>query len=287
MQHEDTFRAMDTDVDVIIEADERPIGAFLAVRLLFANEEQLFSRFLPESLLSRLNRGEAIRDATFAQACQLALRANDETGGLFHPLTLEALEFAGYDRTFGEIGVAGRPGATTIPPLGECLRVDGEEVTVRGARLDLGGIIKGWTVDLAARHVATRHPAALVNAGGDLQAVGREAGAEGWRITIEAAAGGRPPWEGHVRGGLATSTSLRRRWSRPDGGVGHHLIDPRTGQPAESPFVQVSVFAPETWRAEIWAKAVLIGGRESGERCAAAGLRALAIEGSGKTVWIG
>ena len=47
----DAFRAMDTDIDVEIAADERPHAAFVSVRLLFEQQEQRFSRFRESSLL--------------------------------------------------------------------------------------------------------------------------------------------------------------------------------------------------------------------------------------------
>ena len=84
------------------------------------------------------------------------------------------------------------------------------------------------------------------------------------------------PWQGAMRGALATSTTRRRAWRTDAGGTAHHLIDPRTGVPADSAFDQVSVWAGETWLAEAWAKAVLIGGEAALEACAAAGQRVLA-----------
>ena len=80
-----------------------------------------------------------------------------------------------------------------------------------------------------------------------------------------------------MTGAIATSTTRKRRWTTASGGLAHHLIDPRTGMPAESPFDQVSCWAAETWRAEVWAKAVLIGGEAAAERAAGAGVPVLAI----------
>ena len=62
---------------------------------------------------------------------------------------------------------------------------------------------------------------------------------------------------------LATSTIARRRWSY-DGQLKHHLIDPRTGQPAQTDAVSVTVIADRTVMAEIYAKVALILGVEQG-----------------------
>ena len=97
MQYSETFPAMGTTVDTVVEADSPPIAAFLSIRLLFECQEAKFSRFRPTSLLSRLNRGETIEDAAFAAACGLALEAHEFTRGVFNPMVLPALREAGYD----------------------------------------------------------------------------------------------------------------------------------------------------------------------------------------------
>ncbi|MCC6386209.1 MAG: FAD:protein FMN transferase [Dehalococcoidia bacterium] len=283
MQHSDSFRAMDTGIDVIVEAPGPfpPFGLFAGIHVLFEQQEERFSRFQPGSLLSRLNRGEAIDDPFFAHACALALEAFAFTGGLFHPLVLPALRQAGYGVTFANVA-GGDPRAMAVPSPRDAIAIEGTTVRLLAGELDLGGIVKGWSVDLAAGMAANAGVAALVNAGGDLHAVGTEESAhDGWLVGIDGL-DGQSAWEGEVAGALATSTTLKRAWRTSSGGRAHHLIDPRTGLPAESPFVQVSAWAPETWRAECWAKAVLIGGDAAAERALAAGVPILALDAKGR-----
>jgi thiamine biosynthesis lipoprotein len=64
--------------------------------------------------------------------------------------------------------------------------------------------------------------------------------------------------------------------------MAHHLIDPRTGMPAETSFVQVTVRADSCTWAEVWAKAVLIGGREALALAEAYGLAVLALGPAGE-----
>jgi len=162
-------------------------------------------------------------------------------------------------------------------------------VRLRSGQMDLGGIIKGWTVDLGIGLLARDYPDAFINAGGDLRCCGGEdaTSGAGWLAAIEPRPGEPPPWEGAMSGALATSTTRRRRWTTVSGATAHHLIDPRTGMPAESPFDQVSCWAAEAWRAEVWAKAVLIGGDAVGRKAVAAGVRVLAIRAAGGSVWFG
>jgi thiamine biosynthesis lipoprotein len=124
--------------------------------------------------------------------------------------------------------------------------------------LDLGGIAKGWTVDVAAEAaVACGLSWAMVNAGGDLRITGTTP-AEGLDVAIEdpeatEAEAGRVVLD---TGALATSSVTRRAW----GDGLHHLIDPSTGRPAVGPVLQATVWAPTCAEAEVRAKEALLQG---------------------------
>lgn len=285
MQYDETFRAMGTDVDVVIESGSgsAPIDAFLSLRLLFERQEALFSRFRPTSLLSRLNARQAVEQPTFAAACRLALEAHEFTGGVFNPMVLPALMDAGYVGTFERLA-RGHPRAQLIPDANECIVIDGDTVRLRTGGLDLGGIVKGWTVDLAIAMLRDRFDGALVNAGGDLRSIGSEEHGRGWAMEVDSPKGGTA-WAGTVDGALATSTTLVRRWQTSTGGEAHHLINPLTGLPASNPVVQVSVWGSEAWRAECWAKAILIAGETRAEQAKAAGYEVLALDADGRAVF--
>jgi len=231
---------MGTDVELFGE----PAG-FRPAEREFARLEAILSRFRPESELSRLNRDGRIRPGPdLLRVTRLALAARTRTGGLFAPTVHDAVVSAGYDRSFDDLRDP-RPGAAK-----DCAgSVDiggGHIVLGRGVRLDFGGIGKGYAVDRAVRILGSFGPA-LVNAGGDVAVRGGACpvgvDVPGEPLTVELAAGA-----------LATSGSDRRRWPG-----GHHLIDPRTGAPAASPYLRVTVAAPTAVAAEVLAKAVYLG----------------------------
>jgi thiamine biosynthesis lipoprotein len=241
-----TFRAMGTDIELIVDADdaERALdGAEAEIHRLAA----VMTRFDERSELSRLNRDGAV-DASpdLARVVELALDARNRTHGLFDPTVHDAVVAAGYDRTFAEIDEAPPPAVPS--PAGGGAHVDGTRITLEpGVRLDLGGIGKGYAAERAAELLALAGPC-LVNAGGDIAVRG---GA--WRVgvddvTLELASGG-----------LATTGRDRRRWRR-GGSPQHHLIDPRTGAPAETELVRVTVVAADAVEAEVQAKNVFLGG---------------------------
>jgi thiamine biosynthesis lipoprotein len=105
-----------------------------------------------------------------------------------------------------------------------------------GFILDLGGVAKGYAVDLAADRLATLgFKSAIINAGGDLRLVGRRHDGKPWRIAIR-----HPRKPGAFIGYLdldessvATSGDYERFfvWG---GERFHHILDPRTGLPGRA-----------------------------------------------------
>ena len=128
--------------------------------------------------------------------------------------------------------------------------------------MDLGGIGKGLTLRRAAARLADLGIAdLLLEAGGDLVANGRAPGGAPWQVAIEDPAGGEAPLAVVGAGGLAVATSSTRihRWLL-DGRSVHHLLDPRTGEPAEGGLAAVSVAGPDPAWAEVWSKVLFLGG---------------------------
>lgn len=278
---QDAFAAMGTTVDVVVRANERPLAAFASVRAWFLAVESRLSRFRPESAVSRLNRGEEVEDWLLAEMARLAVAAWEATDGLVNPLVGAALETVGYDRAFEPGEERGWLRSSPVPSPRDAIVVEGTRVRLRDGRLDLGGLAKGWAVDRAVQLLAQQYPDSLVNAGGDVCAVGGERpGEAGWTLAVEGP-NGALLWQGVWEGAIATSSVARRRWRTRDGGMAHHLIDPRIGLPAHSPYLQVSVAASECLTAEIWSKAILIGGPETYERARESRLGVLALRTDG------
>lgn len=255
----------------VVAEDPVEAGHFLAdVREFFLRVEACFSRFLPDSELSRLNAkaGQRVRVSTlFEEVLGKALEFSARTGGLFDPTVLDALEDAGYDRTFEEIQEDARPLTPGAHPAASWRDIRMEAGMVRlpeGVRLDLGGVAKGWAADSAARRLASLGPC-LVDAGGDLVALGSPPGQPGWPIGVA------DPHRPHVDlavlwlkdRGVATSGVDFRRWRR-GGVVQHHIIDPRTRRPAKTDLLTVTVIAENVLEANLHALVALILGAQNG-----------------------
>jgi thiamine biosynthesis lipoprotein len=248
----------------------------------FEEWEQALSRFRPDSELSKLNRsgGRAVPvSPDFWEVLQVSLAAAEQTQGLVTPTVLAAMEAAGYDRTFTALaqdGVASTPHIATAAeayparvdvPNFRQVELDPAGHTVRlqpGIGLDFGGTAKGWCADMAASNLAAIGPA-LVDAGGDIAVSGPMLDGSPWPIGI--ADPFHPDSELAVlrisSGGVATSGRDYRRWRR-GGREMHHIIDPRTGQPAQTHLLTVTVVGPSALAAEVAAKATLILGSWEG-----------------------
>lgn len=283
-----TFEAMGTSVAVLLPAS-RPVDGTV-VEELFRDWDATFSRFDPDSELSRLNAAAGrpcpVSDLMF-EVLVTAREAATATDGLFDPTLLRSLESIGYDRDFSAIR-AGTPIADTAAPPARTggwhdmrLLEAGRIVELpAGVGIDLGGLAKGMAVDAAIGELATRGVgAAAVDAGGDLAVIGLPTGREAWSIAIEGP--GQDRTVSLRSGAIATSSTSRRCWHQGDT-LRHHLIDPRTGMPSTSALWSASVAAPTCTQAEAAAKAAFLLGPLDGSRFLAQhGLAGLFISADG------
>ena len=260
------FRAMGTDVRCIGPPCPAFRRATRDVRAIFEREERRFSRFRGDSELGRVNAAAGTWTEVsppFAEVMTIALSAWLRTAGRFDPTLLGAMIAAGYDRDFDEILAGARDALQPIGPAGRAgeVELDGRRLRLpSGVGLDLGGIVKGWTVDRAVQAaLSTGVPWVLVEAGGDLRLEG-EPPAGGLEVAVDEPQA--PDTEiGRVtisHGALATSCVTKRAW----GPHSHHLIDPSTGTPALGPVLQATVWAPTCAEAEVRSKDALLQGAD-------------------------
>lgn len=236
--------------------------------------ERCWSRFLPSSDVSRLNRigeqgGRILVDPSTTVLLQSMIEGHRLTDGRFDPTRLRALIREGYE--VSRVDPTKRsdvpPGETRHDALSE-LVVDVREHTVdvpAGLVVDPGGIGKGLAADLAvARLLRAGSDGAMVSIGGDLAMAGEPIDPAGWIIEVENAEDTddvvcRLAVSG---GGVATSSRRSRRWMA-QGEERHHQIDPRTNTCAATDLTAVTVIAPSGWLAEVHATAALVVGGES------------------------
>lgn len=254
------------------------------------------TRFSAQSELARLNATNAtnawqpVSKLLFNVVAE-SLAAAHASNGLFDPALLPLLEALGYDRDFRSI--ARHDGAamvrTELPQFTagrwRDIELDPARRRIRmppGARLDLGGIAKGWAIDVALERFFDAFPHVLLDAGGDLRARGGPEVGNCWALGIGDARAqtadttpciSQPPVVLALgKGGLATSGATTRWWYQGDERR-HHILDPRTSMPvrlwieagddqiSNGPLIATaSALAPTAAHAEVAAKVALLRG---------------------------
>lgn len=284
------FPAMGCVAQVVVVGGGPGLAA--AARAQVEHLDAIWSRFRPESEISRCNRAGGNPTVVSESTLMLVERAIEGwylTAGRFDPTVLPSVEAIGYDRTFGSV-VSSKYAPDAVVPSPGCvgITVDRETSTVTvpaGVRLDPGGIGKGLAADtvLAALCDAGAE-GACVNLGGDLRVAGAApGGSDGWTVTLE------DPYDASrdlaratiTDAGIATTSRTYRTWERSGVQV-HHLIDPATGAPAWTDLASVTVIAAEAWWAEVLAKAAFVAGPvEATDLLAAAGATGALVDDGG------
>jgi thiamine biosynthesis lipoprotein len=256
-----------------------PAEAVIAARDRLLVWHAAFSRFKPESELSRLNRDEASSVAVspiMARFAQAVVDAAEATGGLVDATLLDAIEQLGYktERFHGSLALPlalalappRRPARAHPDRRWSTIEVDVETATVTrppGVKLDGGGIVKGLLADVVG-DMLREHPSFLVDCEGDLR-IGGSAGVRR-SVAIVAPLSQRVLHDFElVDGALATTSITKRSWMerlKP----AHHLVDPASGLPAYTGIVQASALAPTALEAEALAKAALLSGPRDAAR---------------------
>ncbi len=232
--------------------------------------EQLWSRFLPESDISKLNfrTGTAVpvHHDTIA-LIHVMQKAYDMTLGRCDATVLPYVINAGYIRSHQDPSRVAPPHEAVRSADISKIVVDGETSSVElpiGCALDPGGIGKGFAADLVVTELlAAGAEGAMVSVGGDLVVGGDAPTAEGWTLAVaDPFCPDRDIASFHLReGSVCTSSTRSRRWKHQGSDV-HHLIDPVTGVPSCSTLASVTAIAAHGWMAEAHAKAALLEGED-------------------------
>jgi thiamine biosynthesis lipoprotein len=266
-----SFPALGTTAVVVVVDPKGLDAACAAVEDELAAIDVACSRFRDDSELARVNAsaGRTVHvGRLLLEALRVALRASDATDGIVSPTLGRPLRLAGYDRDFRLVAHRDADGfeARFEALAPQRVELDEERATVRispGVELDLGATAKALAAD---RSVRAAHESAgcgvLVSLGGDVAVVG-DAPPDGWSVRIAddhaAALDGAGPVVALVGGGLASSGTTVRRWRSADAEL-HHIVDPRTGRPAGTPWRTVSVAAASCVDANVASIAAVVLG---------------------------
>jgi thiamine biosynthesis lipoprotein ApbE len=287
-----SWRALGTLVRLVVTEPRCLAEARRLLEADLAAVDLACSRFRADSEICALHAsgGQQV-SPLLAEAIAVALRAAELTDSDVDPTVGAAMSAVGYDRDFEQVqrtSAAGHPVTVRTIPGWRQVRLDGRMLTMpEGVQLDLGATAKAWAADRSAARIAQQVGCGvLVSLGGDI-AVAGPAPEGGWRIRVQDVTSepDDPPDGPYALvairdGGLATSSTAARRWQR-GGDVLHHILDPRTGLPAEPVWRTVSVAAGTCADANAASTAAVIRGRAALGWLAGLGLPSRLVDATG------
>jgi thiamine biosynthesis lipoprotein len=268
------WRALGTWIRIALTEPARLRAARSMLESDLAELDETCSKFRADSELCLLEQsaGQWVAiSPLLTAAISVALAAAAVTDGDLDPTVGNAMRELGYDRTFDHVsrtGPAVRIGVRRWPSWRQ-IRFDPQNRRIMlppGGGLDLGATAKAWAADCAAAKLAAALGCGvLVSLGGDI-AVAGQVPAGGWRVRVQDVTAlpvdlqsGPARTVALYGGGLATSSTVSRRWQR-GGDVLHHILDPRTGLPAAAVWRTVSVVARSALDANIASTVAVIRG---------------------------
>ncbi|WP_424494906.1 FAD:protein FMN transferase [Salinimicrobium sp. GXAS 041] len=255
---------------------EEDIALEEALDSIFRVVNKSMSTYLPESDISRINRGDSLVkvDTLFRNVFNLSQQVNTESGGYFDPTVgdlvniygfgpeknLKVVDSAAVDSLMLFVGL----NKISISPEGQVKKAFPE------VYLDFNAIAKGYTIDLIGHYLNSRNvDNFLVELGGELLAKGENLRKNSaWTVGID-----DPNQEEGVRTltagvqlvnrAMATSGNYRKFRRDPETGTVYvHTINPLTGYPEKSNLLSVSVLAENCALADAYATAFMALGME-------------------------
>ena len=261
--------AMDTVMMITAYGDEAQEAADAAeeeIRRLDA----LFSVGEADSDIALLNaNGQVLAEADTVALMERSLEVSDETGGAFDITIYPLMEAWGFTTQNYRI-----PEQKTIDSLLEHVDADGVNVDEKsglltlaeGTRIDLGGIAKGYTssriMEIFAKYDVV---SGMVSLGGNVQVYRTKPDGSPWKVGIE----NPDPNAADYIGTLAVSDAAvitsggYERYFEQDGKVYHHILDPKTGYPAQSGLTSVTIVSPDGTLADGLSTALFVMGKET------------------------
>ena len=252
---------------IVVAANRNSQQAAAEIERRLREYEQQYSMYLPDSQISRINE-QAGKDYTeVSQQClvllQQAIAVSAQSNGLFD-ITIAPLTRL-WDIT------AEHP-RVPQPQLVEQAKqlVDYRDILIDGNRVMLRN--PGQAIDLGAactiiRQVAQEYEikTGYVSVGGNLIVLGKDPQGEDFRFAIRDPQGEASEYIAtlSLTGSTMATTGAYERWFEQDGKRYHHIIDPRTGYPAESDLLSVSVISEDGMLADCMSTALFIEGKQA------------------------
>lgn len=295
MEFSKQFKCFGTDIGInIIAYPEASTSAKKSIQdteKFFFNIENNFSRFNPQSEISRLNNSlhENFKiSPEMLEILTACLKYYHASAGYFDPRIINDLEKIGYLHDFHshnfnlekENKVLSQSYETALENVLILSKTDAS--VILHARLDIAGLVKGFAVDQAAKMLLDQNwNNFIIDAGGDMFAFGTGTSTMGWLIDIENISANDITFKIQNEA-IATSGRTRRHWQIDQTNV-HHLINPKKPDVFSFELQTVTVIDDRTMSADAWAKILFLMGLKNGlEYANEKKIKALFLDNNGK-----
>ncbi|MCC5916683.1 MAG: FAD:protein FMN transferase [Cryomorphaceae bacterium] len=238
--------------------------------------DQSMSTYRPNSLISRINRGEVLPlDEHFKVVLANSVEVHRKTDGFFDPTVYPIMKLWNFERKRQQV-----PDSVRIDSAMQFVGLENVDISntdsfalPKGYKLDFNAIAQGYTVDVIAEFLESRGVLNyLVEVGGELRTLGKNIDGDIWKIGIE-----EPLEEKSTDkfqriialkdAGLATSGSYRKFIEDTlTGNRYSHALNPKNGRATKNPLMSVTVIAPSCMDADAYATAILVMGLESARK---------------------
>ena len=263
--------AFDTYCSFTVWGDDSALSRLSAECARF---DGLFDLYDPSSDIARINAAQGQPTAVDPQTAHLialALEYCSQADGLFD-ITIGAVS------TLWDFEKGVRPDPQAVQDALQhvnwrAVEVDEESSTVRladpQAKIDLGGIAKGYIADRLCEVLAsnTSAAAAVISLGGNIAYFGTKPDGSTWNTGIRDPndpGGSTIVGTAHVDGGSLVTSGLYERTFELDGTTYWHILDPRTGMPVATDTASVTVVCPSSTTADALSTTLFVAGSKNG-----------------------
>lgn len=268
-----TMTGMYFDTVVTVEAWGADQEIMDHCRQLCQRWEELFSAHIETSEISAVNRagGQPVTvSEETAELIELGRQFGELSGGKFDITIASASSLWDFHNSQNPLIPDPAALEDAVSHIDyRCVQVDGCTVTLTDpqARLDLGGIAKGYIADKIKEYLESQHiEHALINLGGNMVAVGSRYDGSDFRIGIQKpfAETGTLLASIQVSDQSVVSSGNYERCFEKDGKLYHHILDPDTGYPADTGLYQVTVLSQSSAQGDALSTTCFLLGLEEG-----------------------
>ncbi|MFA6094949.1 MAG: FAD:protein FMN transferase [Candidatus Paceibacterota bacterium] len=283
-------KLMGSDLDVAIISDSKELAdnAYNKLLVLGRAYENTYSRFVPESELSKLNNTRSLQvSKEFLDITLTARKIYTKTEHSFNPLF--QIKRYGYNKSFSLMG------GITSSIIDAPYNIDFDSVTINldnstislheDQMLDFGGFLKGYVAEKLSE-LLSDFPGSIVNIGGDLYTRGRDVNGEQFKFEIYNPIGGGDVTTLAIEdSALTTSGTYKRTWKYNETNY-HHILGKDGRSNTKNSIISATIIHKDGGWADALTKiAFTLDLNEAVTKFRSLGVRFVLIDNNGKLIF--